>query len=147
MPFTQNLAPTFVKQPRRGLAQIANADGSSQKTVVTAGGNGSKVLSLYATSTDTSARDVQIAIVRSATTYILGTVSVPANSGNTNSAPTVDLLQTLASSPQLPAGMLPIDNDGQHFLFVESGDTLVVLALTTVTAAKVVSVHSDYGDL
>src|SRR5262245_4215102 len=142
MAFTQNTDGTFVKQPRKGLVQIANADASTNKTVVTAGGSGSKVTSLIASSTDTASRDVQVAMVRSATNYILGTTTVAANSGNTAGTPAVDLLNTTV----FPAGMLTVDNDGQKHLFLESGDTLVVLALTTVTSGKLISVHSDYGD-
>ncbi len=142
MTFVPNLAPTFMKQPRRGMVQIANADASGQKTVVTAGGSGSKVVSLYASSTDTSGRDIQVAVVRSATTYILGTTTVPANSGNTAGTPAVDLLNATV----FPAGLLAVDNDGQKYLFLESGDTLVVLSLTTVTSGKIVSVHAGYGD-
>jgi uncharacterized protein (UPF0371 family) len=142
MPFTQNTSPTFAKQPKLGLAQIVNADASAQKTVITAGGNGSKVLSLRATSTDTSARDVQFAVVRGGTTYVLGTVAVALTAGFINSAPSVDLLNT----SQSPIGSLPFDHDGQKYINLESGDTLVVLALTTVTAAKAISVFAEYED-
>lgn len=146
MSFAQNPTPTLPRQPRKGLVQILPADTTGQKTVVTAGASGSKVVSLYASSTDTSARDVQVSLVRSATTYLLGTVTVPANSGNTNALPTIDLMQTLTVTPQFPAGMFPNDGDAQHYAFLESGDTLVVSALTTVTAAKVISIHADYAD-
>lgn len=147
MPFTQNTSPTFAKQPRHGLAQILPADTTAQKTVITAGANGSKVMSLYASSTDTVARDVQIAIVRSATTYILGTVTVPLSSGNTAAAPTVDLFNVTAFPFNgTVGGVWAVDHDGQHYLNLESGDTLVVSVLVTVTAAKVISVHSEFED-
>lgn len=138
MAFTPNVFPTFTRQPRKGLVQIANADASNQKTVVTAGASGSKVTNLVASSTDTSARDIQVSVVRSATTYVLATTTVPITAGFVAGTPPVDLL---AAVPNLPR-----DQDGQPYLFVESGDTLVVNALTTVTTAKVVSVHSDYSD-
>lgn len=142
MAFTQNTAPTFAKQPRKGLAQILPADTTAQKTVITAGSSGSKVLSLHASSTDTADRDVAISLVRSATTYLLGTIKVPLSSGNTNAIFPLDLLNTTVFA----FGLLAVDHDGQHYLNLESGDTLVVNALTTVTAAKVISVHSDYED-
>ena len=82
MAFTQNMAATFARQPRHGLAQIANADASGQKTVVTAGASGSKVTALYASSTDTSARVIAISIVRSATTYLLASPTVVLRAGD-----------------------------------------------------------------
>lgn len=141
MAFTQNTLWTLVKQPRKGLVQIVNADASANKTVVTAGANGSKVVSLLASSTELTAnnRDVQVSIIRSATVYILGTTTVPFSAGFTvaGGAP-INLLAVINN--------LPVDNDGQRYLFLEFGDTLVVASLTTVTAAKTISVHSDYGD-
>ena len=142
MAFTQNTDGTFVKQPRKGLVQIVNADAQAAKTVVTAGASGSKVVSLIATSNDTSARDVQVALVRSAVTYILGVTTVGIGAGTIAATPAVDLLNTTI----FPAGMIAVDNDGQKYLFMESGDTLVVSALATVTAAKTISAHSDFGD-
>ncbi len=142
MAFTQNMAATFARQPRHGLAQIANADASGQKTVVTAGASGSKLTALYASSTDTSARVIAISIVRSATTYLLASPTVALRAGDTADTPAVDLL----NSTVFPAGLLSTDNDGQKYLFLESGDTLVVNAQTTVTSGKIVSVHADYSD-
>lgn len=138
MTFTQNAFPTFTKFPRKGLAQILPADASAQKTVITAGANGNKVVNLIASSTDTSARDIQVSLVRSATTYVLATTTVAINSGNIAATAPVDLLALIPN--------LPVDQDGQRFLFLESGDTLVVNALTTVTAAKVISIHSDHAE-
>jgi hypothetical protein len=139
VPFTQNLAATLVKQPRKGLAQILPADTTSQKTVVTAGANGSKVVSLIASSSDTTDRVVQVFLVRSATSYLLCTLTVPLTAGFAAAVPgPVNLLGFVPN--------LPVDNDGQPYLFLESGDTLTVASLTTVTTAKAISVHSDYGD-
>lgn len=142
MVFVPNPVPEFLKQPKKGLVQIANADASAQKTVVTAGSSGSKVTALYASSTDTSARDVQVALVRGGTTYILGTTTVALRSGDTAGTPVVDLLNTTV----FPVGLLANDQDAQKYLFLESGDTLVVSALTTVTSGKIISVHADYAD-
>lgn len=138
MSFTQNVFPTLPRMPRKGLAQISNATGTSQVTVVTAGGNGNKVVSLLATSTDTAAQIVQVAIVRSSTTYVLATTQVAANAGSTNATAPVDLLAIVPN--------LSRDQDGQPYLFIESGDALVLSTVGTVTAGKVVSVHSDHAE-
>jgi hypothetical protein len=141
MAFVQNKNPTFAFQPRKGLVQIANADASNNKTVVTAGTNGSKVVSLLASSTELTAnnRDVQVSLVRSATTYILGTTTVPFSAGFTVAA--LGPINLLAIIPNLPT-----DNDGQRYINLESGDTLVVASLTTLTAGKIIYVHADFTD-
>jgi hypothetical protein len=132
--------PVLVQTPKLGLAQIVNADASNKKTVVTAGANGSKLTALTACSDDTSARIVQVIVTRSATDYILASVPVPAGSGTDGSAAAVNLLNATI----LPG--LSIDNDGQRYLFLESGDTLAVKATTTVTAAKTVAIAAGFGN-
>jgi hypothetical protein len=133
--------PAFVGTPKAGLVQIANADASAWKTVVTGGSSGSKVMALMATSTDSSQRIIQVAITRSSVQYILGTVAVPANSGNDGTAVSVNLFN-LTSLPGLP-----VDSDGTPYIFLSgSGDTLQVSSTTTVTTAKTVNVSAVYGD-
>jgi hypothetical protein len=138
MPFTPNVFPTMLSQPLKGLVQIFNATGTAQVTVVTAGGNGAKVLNLVASSTDTAAQTIAVSLVRSSTTYLLATTSVPANSGNASGTAPIDLLAIIPN--------LPHDQDGQSYLFLNSGDTLVVNSAGTVTSGKTISVHSDYAN-
>lgn len=132
--------PVFVGTPKNGKVQIANADASNNKTVVTAGSNGSKVTALQLQSDDTSARDVRISIVNGGTTYPLGVVTVPIGAGNSGTVPSVDAL----NSAQMPG--LPRDSDGNPCILLVSGDTFVVNALTTVTTAKLITATAIYGD-
>ena len=134
MTFTPNAVPTFIKQPQNGKVQIANADAQNQKTVYTAGANGSKVVALMAVSSDTSARDVQISITNGGTSFPIGTVSVPIGAGNTSAAVSVNLLNNATLLG------LPVDSDGNPYINLISGDTLTVSALTTVTTAKLITV-------
>jgi hypothetical protein len=136
MAFTQNNLATLIRQPQNGKVQIANADGQTQKTVYTAGPNGSKVSSLIAVSSDTAARDVQVSITNAGTSFPLGTVAVPIGAGNSSSVPSVNMLD-----PTRLVG-LAYDSDGNPFIHLVSGDTLTVSALTTVTAAKLVTVSA-----
>lgn len=139
MSTTPNSAVT-VQAPKLGLVQILPADASGLKTVVTGGANGSKVSSLMLSSSDTTARDVTIGRSRSGTFYALGTVTVPITAGQIAATGGINGLNTVA----IPG--LPFDNDGMPYLFLQSGDTLDIKAITTVTAAKAISASSDYGD-
>ncbi len=134
--------PVFPQTPKHGLVQCVNADGTNKKTVITAGSNGSKVLSLLGASDDTSDRTFLVYVTRSGTSYLIGSCLIPDLSGTDGGTdPTVNLL----NSTNIPG--LPVDNDGQRYLLLQSGDTLDV-ALTTgaVTAGKTVHFSSNYAD-
>lgn len=120
----------FAQTPKITPASLVNADGTGKKTLHTAGANGSKVVAVCATSTDTVARIAQLWLTRSATSYLLGSVNIPIASGSDGSAAAVNLLL----STMIPG--LPIDNDGQRYLHLESGDTFQVSVTVAVTAAK-----------
>lgn len=128
--------PVLPQTPKLGLAQILPADASAWKTVITGGTNGTKVVSLTLTSTDTSNRIVQVAVTRSATQHIFNAVTVTAGAGTDGTTTSIDGLPST----------LPVDNDGQKYLFLESGDTLDISATTTVTAAKVIDAMAPEAD-
>jgi hypothetical protein len=132
--------PIFPQTITNGLVQIANADAQNLKTIYTAGTNGSKIENILVSSTDSSARDVQFSIVASAVTYIIGTISIPANSGNTNALPVINVL----GNSQIPS--LSRDSNGNYYLYLSNGSVLKASALTTVTAAKVISIFAQGGD-
>jgi hypothetical protein len=138
MAFTQNVFPTLPRFPRKGVAQILNATGTAQVTVITAGANGNKVVNMVATSTDTAAQTLALSLVRGGVTFVLAATSVPAGSGSVAGTPPVDLLAIVPN--------LARDQDGQTYLFLESGDTLVVNTAASVTATKAVNVHSDHAE-
>lgn len=132
--------PVFVATPKITPAAFTNADAANtKKTIHTAGASGSKVTAVIATSTETAnARVGQLWLTRTATSYLLGSFNVPVNSGFDGSAFTINALLTMAG--------LPIDNDGQVYLFLESGDTLQVSFTTQVAATKEVDVTCIAGN-
>lgn len=131
--------PVFVQTPKIGPQSFVNADGTTKKTVVTAGVNGTKVVGLTATSTDTAARVCQVWLTRSAVSYLLVAVSVPIGAGSDGVIPNVDLL-SLILWPGLPVdGVSP-------FFFLQSGDTLQVSMAVAVTAAKEIDVTAQFSD-
>lgn len=132
--------PTFVVTPRAYKVQIANATGTSAVTLATGATNGTKVLGILVTNTDTNPYTVTLAVTRSATSYVLAVVTVASSSGNVNGTPAVALL-TAALIPGLP-----LDSDGNPYLILESTDTLTVASGGTVTSPKVLSFHTVAGD-
>lgn len=140
MTFSANLTPTFPKQPQTNRVQIAPADTTTQKTVYTAGSNGSKIVSIIATSTDTSARNITVSITNGGTSYPLGTIAVAITAGTVAGTPAVNLLDSTVIVG------IPFDSDGNPFLYLISGDTLTVNSGTTVTTAKAITVHAIASD-
>lgn len=126
--------PVFVQTPKITPAAFTNSDSANtKKTIHTAGSNGSKVVGIMATSTDTSNRTAQLWLTRSATSYLLGSFVVPTLSGTDGTNPSMNLLAGFLLQ-------LPVDNDGQKYLFLESGDTLQVSFTAQVTSAKEIDV-------
>lgn len=132
--------PFFFGTPKNSKVQILPADTSSLKTVVTGAANGSKVVALIVASDDTSARDVTFGVTKSATFYPLASKTVPITAGTVAGTPPINLLD-----PSVIPG-LPVDNDGQPYILLETGDTLQAKSLTTVTAAKAISLTALHGD-
>lgn len=132
--------PIFPQTVKNYVAQILPADASTKKTLVTGATNGTKIEALTIASTDTAARDVSLYMTISAVDYLLATVSIPANSGNTNALPAIDAIR----SAQWPG--LSYDANGNKILYVASGSVLKIAALTTVTTAKEIDVLAVGGD-
>lgn len=132
--------PIFPQTIGNPSVQILPADTTTLKTVVTPGSQGTIVNRIFVTSTDTSAKDLAFYVTISAVDYLIGTLSIPANSGFTNAVPMVSVF----NSSQFP-GML-LDNNGNKVLFLGSGSVLKAKVLTTVTAAKAINIFAQTGD-
>lgn len=134
-------SPVFVQTPGLGVVAFVNADAANaKKTIVTAGVNGSKVVSLTVASTDSSARIAQVWLTRSATSYLLASLSVPITSGSDGTTPVVNLMNATI----WPG--LPVDNVAQRFFYLQSGDTLQISFTTQVTSAKEIDLAAVYSN-
>jgi hypothetical protein len=124
--------PVFVQTPKvtpQNFVQGVDAAGT-YKTIFTAGADGSKVMSITVTTTDTTtAHALTLVLTRSAVDYILNTRDIDGTD------------ETNMDGGFLPdeAG-LPSDSDGQRYIFLESGDTLRLTFATALTAATRIDV-------
>jgi len=131
--------PAFVATPKVTPQSWTNSDSANtKKTICTAGSGGSKVVAILAASTDSSARVFQIFLTRSATDYLLGALSVPITAGSDGTTSAANLLALIPG--------LPLDNDGQRYLFLENGDVLKANNVTQVTSAKEIDVTVIFGN-
>lgn len=100
-------------------------------TIYTAGANGGRVISLQATTTDTTTINVFVYILRSATVIPIGLVNIPLSSGNTNAARfAVDFL----NGTNIPG--LPIDNTGRQYIPMMPNDVLRATTLANLSASQ-----------
>lgn len=113
---------------------FVNADGTTAKTVFTAGANDSDLKMLTITSNDTATVNMQVYYRTGGTDYLIGTVRAVTLTGTDGSANSVDLLNSTA----LP--FLPVDDAGKRYVPVKTGDTIKVAPLAAVTAAKTVTI-------
>lgn len=131
--------PVFVQNPKITPASWTNSDAAAtKKTIATAGASGAKVVAVNAASTDTAVRVFKLYLNRSATSYLLGAVTVAVTAGSDGVSGSANLLGLI--------GGLPCDNDGQPYLFLENGDILQAENVTQVTAAKQIDVATIFGN-
>lgn len=131
--------------PNRGIVQfLQGADSAgTYKTLYTAGANGSKCNGMYITSNDAATHTITIQLVNSAVKY--GGVSI--NTGTTspgflNGAPAINPLL----SSNWPG--LPVDQYGNPYIQMITGDTLQATFTTAITASpqviNIVATCSDF---
>lgn len=130
--------PAFIASPRNPVAAFANADSTNFKTVMSAGVSGSRLDSLIASSTDTAANVLQLAVQKSSVDYIIGEVTIPANAGTNGSVKSVACL----NSTDIP-GLAYAENGA---LFLESGAALRARVKTAVAGSFAVQLFGLGGD-
>lgn len=130
-------SPIFIGTVKTAAQTFVNADGTTLKTLYTAGASGGKVQFLEAASDDTAARILRLHVQRggAGADYLLGSVNVPLASG-TGAVAAVNLL----SAAQLP-GIL---EDGT--LLLGPSDVLKGSVEVAVTALKTLTVVAAGGD-
>lgn len=131
-----NINPIFPASVVGYTQTFVNADGTTKKTIFTAGANGSRMDNVSITSTDTVALSFNVYVNDGTSDILVGTVSVPIGAGNSASTPPMSLL-TSANFPWLPSSLST---------FLKTGWTVKMAAVSAVTATKQVSVVSLGGD-
>lgn len=133
-------SPSYVATPKVTPQSWTNSDSANtKKTIATAGSAGSKVVAILATTTDGSGRVFDVFLNRSSTSYHLCSQTVPATAGTDGLTSTVNLLALING--------LPKDNDGQPYLFLESGDILQGNNQTQVSSGKETDIIVIFGNM
>ncbi len=97
--------------------------------MLTAGTDGNKVVAINAVDAGADTPTVKLWVTRSAVDYLLVSTVVAVSSGANGTTAAKDLFTLLPG--------LPVDNDGQPYLFLESGDVLKASVAVTLSTGPV----------
>lgn len=126
-----------VQTPTNGLVQFLQGTDSAgtYKTVYSAGANGSKCWgSLLLSTNDATAHVMSLAIIRSAVTYVLATLTTGTTTpGFAAGVPALNMM----AATNWPLGL---DSDGNPAVILKSGDTLSITFATALTSTDVINV-------
>ncbi len=121
--------------------RLTSSDTTSYVTLYTATTDDAVVKSITATTTDTAAVNLKVAISDGTTDFLLGTVRVALASGTDGAVSSVDIL----GSGLLPG--LPRDLNNRTILPLKNGQVLKVGCLATMTSARqtdVIAIIEEY---
>lgn len=116
----------------------ANSDGTTAKTVYTAGSNGSVVRGINATTTDTSANIVNLTrqVAGSGSFFQIGAPTVPASSGTNGTAASKDL----NNISDIPSSY--VDAAGNRVIVLGPNDVLQCAPQSAVTSGKLLTIQA-----
>jgi hypothetical protein len=129
--------------PNRGVVQFLQGTDSAgtYKTLYTAGSSGSIITGIYLTTSDATATHlVTCQVVNNAVKYGGNAVTTVLGAGFTTNVPAQNFI-----SPNVWPG-LPIDQNGNPYLLLISGDTLQCTFATNLTSATVINLVAVAAD-
>lgn len=129
--------------PNRGIVQFLQGTDSAgtYKTLYTAGSNGSRCYAMWMTNNDASATHVvTVQIVNSAVKYGGTALLSVQSAGFTNGTPAQSLI-----TPTIWPG-LPLDQYGNPYIQLVSGDTIQATFATALTSTDVLNIVASCSD-
>lgn len=127
---------------KRGILQFTSSSSAgTYATLYTAGTDGSICRGMYSTNSDSATHLLTVQLFNGGTAYGGVALTSVASAGFANGTPPQSLMV-----PSIWTG-LPIDNNGNPYIQLVSGDTIQVTFATAITAATVVNVYVACNDL
>ena len=133
-----NTNPIFKAIPRTEAVALANANGTTSVLLFAADTkNGSIIEAIGATTTDTSAVEIDLTLFDGTNSFPLGSATIPVGAGtNGGTTPAVDVLNA-TDLPWLRSDLI---------LILAAGWSLKVAAHAAITSGKVATVFALGGD-
>jgi hypothetical protein len=141
--------PIFPQTANRGVWQFTSSStAGTYATLYTAGAKGSICKAIWMDNNDTVTHLVTLQIVNSSTKYGGTTLTTVANAGwggSPSTAPQQSLMAPYQGSGSLWPG-LPLDQNGNPYLYLINGDTLQATFATSITSGDVINLHAMCSD-
>lgn len=130
--------PVCVQNPKNSnLVFNSGYVANTVTTLITAGPNGNKIVSITAVSNDTATHVGQIFNVSVTGTATLTSYAVLPSAGNDGSTANADMMFLWNG--------LPRDNDGQKYFFLEPNQTLGISSTSTLAVGKTLTFNAVHG--
>jgi hypothetical protein len=129
--------------PNRGAVSFVGGTDApfTYKTLYTAGANGSRCYGIFTSNTDSVTHVTYVELVTGGGITVNGVAVTPAASaGAATGVPPVNMM-----SPAVWPG-LPVDQYGNPYIQLASGDVLKATYASTLTSATIISVYSSCSD-
>ena len=130
------IAPVFPNVLQNVVYSLTS---TSLVSIYTAPANGARIDSLNFTSTDTSNRDLSIYITVSGTDYLIGTISILANSGTISTVPAKAGLNDANLA-------LPINDPYSNRVIILKGAAELKIQATALAGGKTITVTGLAGE-
>lgn len=118
---------------------FSNADGTSTKTLIQSSTYNRRVYGISAFSSDATARSLTLKLNDGTTSRTIGTISIPANSGNTTSISALDII---AHSNVYPILGKQYDMSAQPFFHLPAGWSVEGSFVTAITSGANINFNS-----
>lgn len=129
-----NTDPIFPLTPKTPAVSFIDSDGTTPKTLFAASTDGSILVRLSGTSSDTSDVDIVITVNDGSSDFIIGEITVPIGSGTGTVSPT----------NLFDPSIIVLQNDGTYPL--QAGHSILVNPKVAVTATFQVDIVGIAGD-
>ena len=126
--------------PNRGLVQFLQGTDapSTFKTLYTAGANGSRCYSIWSSNTDPSPHSVYVILVNGGVKYYGYVFTSVVGAGSSPATPAQNVLSGFVG--------LPVDEYGNSYIQMISGDTLQAQYTTALTAGQFIGLVATCSD-
>lgn len=136
-----SIAPNFAGVLQPFVSNIESGDGTSKVAVCSASGStAQKVSALSLSSTDTADRTLAFIVTVSSVDYLVCTITAPANAGNANATPPVNVLGHANWT------WFEYDANGNKVFLLPAGAVLYAQASAAVTSAKAIALVGNAQD-
>jgi hypothetical protein len=129
-------------KPFSQSATFSNAAGTSEIDILSSASYDRRVYSINSSSTDSTARTLALKLSNGTTSYLLYTISILANAGNSTTISSIDIFTDTNGFSSPIFNQLAEPDSGQYYFNIPAGWKLTGTMAVSVTAGSVVAIET-----